>query len=203
MRCVPGAPSWRTVVPRLVLMITVVACSSTEPAATSNPVAGRYLITWTRAAAACSPQQLPAPGTPDSLQYAQVPNAATAAQLTVQVTLDDSNVLLSQTSAISDSMSSLVLQGTIAPTDSAFLTRASTRTEGMRVGGHTFFVTANRISAAQFVPLVETPPGNKVEVDLSAVGADTLTFHDGGPSGPVFTTCVAPEKIDGSKIVGD
>ena len=171
-----------------------------DPASVANPIQGRYLATRTESAAICAPQPLPLPQSATS-QYAPVPNVATESEVTLQVDLAASTIRLTQASPVVDSMSSLTLQGTVLD-DIAAVASVTTQTEGPRAGGHTFFVVGNRVATANFLPAVETPPGTNVEVSLSATGADTLTFRDGGSAGAVFTTCIVPETIAGDKILG-
>ena len=181
-------------------LMVVSGCASTQPADPPNPVQGRYLATWTESAAVCAPQPLPEPQSATS-QYAQVPSVTTVSQVTVQVDITGSTLRLAPTSTIADSMSSLIWRGTILD-DTAAVSNVTTRTEGLRAGGHTFLVVANNLATTKFLPLIQTPPGSNVEVSMSAAGADTFTFRDGGPAGTIFTTCVVPETITGAKILG-
>jgi hypothetical protein len=182
------------------VVIVLSGCSSTQPTDSGNPIQGRYLATWTESAAVCAPQPLP-PAQGGTSQYAQVPSVTTASQVTLQIDVVGSTIRLAPTSTVTDSMSSLIWQGTVLY-DSAAVANMTTRTEGPRLGGHTFFVEANHVATGRFYPAIQSPPGNGVQVSMSAAGADTFTFRDGGPTGTVFTTCVVPETVTAEKILG-
>jgi len=63
-----------------------------------------------------------------------------------------------------------------------------------------FFVTETSADSAWFLSQVETPPGNRTEVNLTARGVVTFVFHETNSIGSVYTTCVSSETIAGSKV---
>jgi len=113
--------------------------------------------------------------------------------------LNGSSLALVPKNASGDSIAALTFSGTLTPTDSAYLSRSSTQDEATRIGNHTFSVAEVATLSGEFTPLVQTAPGTGLEVDLLARGTQTFTFHDGGPAGAVFTTCIVADSIAGGK----
>src|SRR5262249_31263793 len=163
------------------------------------PLVGRYTITWTRSAAFCTPLPLPIPLIADSSKYAPLPMGSVTYHLSAQVRLDGSSIAMIPQRASGDSIADLTFTGSLRPNDSAIFARSSVRNEGLRAGCHAFSLIDTGRVDAQFVPLVETPPGRRIEVDLFGGGASTFIFHDGGPSGREFTTCTVTDTVSGSK----
>ena len=178
----------------------VAACSSssTQPTTVASEFSGQYSIILTRSAAQCGPQPLPGPVSSDT-NYVQVPAVRTSSTLSVQVQLNGSSILLTPGSSSAIQLSSVPLSGRFeAPT--ALLTLTATQTEGPRAGGHTFSVSKDGADSVTFLSFVETPPGNRAEVTVTGSGTGTFAFRDGGPTGPVFTTCTFTDSISGTKI---
>ncbi len=185
----------------LVAFAAVVGCTSTEPDTSSDPIPGRYVIVLSRSSAVCAPRNLPAPTLSDTTQYAPMPAAAISTQLSAEVRRTDSVVSLAGTTSTGASPSTLLLNGSISSNDVAHLSSISTRAEGPRVGGHSFFVTQANADTAWFITLVLDPPG-ATEVDLRGSGAEEFTFRDGDPAGSIYTTCVVTDSISGRRLAG-
>jgi hypothetical protein len=199
MRCLGDGRLHRIAV-LVLICVHMAACGSSkvvEPS--SNPVPGNYVVIWTRTLVSCAPQPLPLPLSSDTTQYAAIPVGPASYKVTVQVHLTGAAISVIPQSATGGSIAALSLNGLLAPVDSAYLSRSSNQTEGARAGGHSFSVIETAADSAEFTPLVETPPGNRLEVWLSGRGTNTFVFHDGGLTGPVFTTCTVVESIEGSK----
>jgi hypothetical protein len=176
------------------------ACSSSTPTDTkpvTSLLPGAYTVTWIRSAASCAPQALPSAMIADTTQYAAIPNGSATYQLAAQTQLNASVVSIVPQNAAGAPISAFTLSGTLLWNDSAYLSRSSTLNEGPRAGGHTFVVTETSADSGEFISIVGF--GAPVAVLLTARGRTTFAFHDGGVSGPVFTTCAVADTVKGQK----
>ena len=176
-------------------------CNSSTSTNSEDIFAGRYIVAWSLATTTCVPQPLPTPLNTDTSQYTQLPQAPVSMQTTVQIDHSGDSLSLAPLSASGSPISAEALSGHLdMTTGPVLLSRSATRVEGPRAGGHTFYVVEARADSLRFFPAVETPPGNRTEVDLIAQGTATFTFRENSASGSTFTTCSFTETITGSKI---
>jgi len=175
-------------------------CASSKVAdINSSPVEGTYTVTWSRGPASCAPQPLPRSVDSDPTHYVAIPSASETYSVVAQVQVDGSSIsVVPQTGSGTPVRA---LNGAINSLDSAYISSAIMQTEAARAGGHTFFVVQTAADSAEFLPLVQTPPGNQVEVHLNGRGTIIFAFHDSGSAGPLFTTCTVIESFVGSRNI--
>jgi hypothetical protein len=186
---------------RFVLIVTAcvafVGCSSESTSPLNTSMSGQYIMDWSRSAATCAPNPLPVPQGGDTSAYARVSAAPLKFSLSMDAIDADSTITLSPKVL---TPSALRLQGTFGSSRvSATFRRNGAQTEGLRAGGHTFFVTEEATDSAIFVALVQMPPATQLFVSFAAKGFGTATFRDNGPAGAVYTTCVFAETINGAR----
>ena len=115
---------------------------------------------------------------------------------TMDVRQTDSNVSLVVHPSDGVGSQTLELSGTLLE-QHAIVARSGTRVEGLRDGGHTFWVSSQTVDTAEFVLLIATPPVEANQREVTVRGGETLTFRETNESGTVFTTCVVGEAITG------
>jgi hypothetical protein len=183
----------------VLVALSVVGCTGATESSPTSSISGHYSMTLHRAFATCSPAQLPTAGSSDTVLYAQIPASELAVPLLGDVTQTGSQVLLSAKSTANAVPTTVLWSGTYVPLQAVF-ERSRSRLEGPRSGGHTFFVSESEADTTQFVLLVQTPPGNRVEVRLISSGTVRAEFREGGSAGTLFTTCVYPQTMTGERL---
>jgi hypothetical protein len=165
---------------------------------------GRYSVSDTQQAAACSPQQLPRPISADTTQYARLPSALVEASHDIRIQRRDLTLSIVPLDRDGVAQTELTLTGTINAAQTIGLTfrTAAGWTEGLRDGGHTFYVTETSTDTTQFSLL----PGTGFDLN-GFVGATALslitnayTFRDDGAGGAVFAVCVVQQAMSGGWI---
>ena len=74
--------------------------------------------------------------------------------------------------------------------------------EGLRQGGHSFFVTESGTITGNFFPDIGTPSGQAVDWQEASQGTDTYTFWDDGFDAQLFGMCVVLYTTSGSRDFG-
>jgi hypothetical protein len=200
------SPTWRLLSMSLVVTCAGVSgCGSTDtaPVAASAAYAGTYQVAKMITGSSCAPQPLPAPVSPDTSQYVQLP--AVPSEIIEQLVAKPSGselqviTLGSQGQALTD----LTYEGTINADGTNSVARTLTpRTEGPRAGGHTFYVTEHGTASGQYSSglLVLTPPGNGIAMLTQSTGLDVYIFREANANGQIFTTCTIADLTNGSRV---
>jgi len=166
---------------------------------------GVYRISDARQGIFCAPQLLPERLSADSTLYVPIPPHRFSVSSLVQVVQSKNRLSIFPLDQVGHPMPALMLSGTIdTPTGAGTVLRSALpRTEGARVGGHTFYVADTSVASERFNLLLSTPVrsgATKAVASQAAVltqNSETITFRDGGASGRLFTTCVVSDTLAG------
>jgi len=182
--------------PEALVCLCLVGCgNSTAP---TDSIDGTYVLQWTGHAAICAPATLPAPAGSEASRYFVPPARDSSRLIQLAVTRTDTAILLTIVSASGgpDDAGPYVQTSATGP-GVAMRTRGPI-SEGPRVGNHTFSATETTRFDFHIGSLFLLPPGGS-QSNVHIVSSTTYTFRDGGPAGPIFTSCVAHDTADGSR----
>jgi hypothetical protein len=170
-------------------LIALTSCgSASDPGAGS--VTGSYDVHWQRTAAVCSPVALPATTDNGSTNYLVPPARDSTWVARVDVGMNDTSFTftLFDASGAKDPLGPYVGDTPAGP-------GVATRTRGPITeaarGAHVFSALATTSFNYYVMPLVLTPPGRGLEVDLQISSTTTYEYREPGATGAVFTTCVS------------
>lgn len=192
---------------RIVASLSMALGACREGTAPMSPsFSGDYTVSVARFPAACTPQSLPEPVSTDTSQYADVPTRRTLTDAAFRVNVVNSSISIAglDDNGRPDPMrtSAGTIVGDIPAATSVTSRSVPSRREGLRQGDHTFYVSESLTDSTQFIAVVASLPpshGDGIQANEFSSGTDVLVFRDGGPSGPIFTSCVVSDSTSGTR----
>lgn len=179
----------------LVCLCLVGCGNSTAP---TDSIDGTYLLQWTGHAAICAPATLPAPAGSETSRYIVPPARDSSRLIQLAVTRTDTSVWLTMASASGEPDEAGPFVQTPATGSGVAMRTRGPITEGLRVGNLTFSATELTRFDFHIGSVFLLPPGGSQSI-VHIVSSTTYTFRDGGPAGPIFTSCVAHDTASGSR----
>lgn len=181
------------------LALTLLACGASDTSGLlDGNFSGIYSVTESRSQARCAPLDLPPPVSTDTAQYIQPPSASSVASFNLRIDQRGASISMTPLDAAGKLESSRALTGSVdMATRVASTSRSLSRMEGLRQNGHSFTATETMTASSAFLLAIGTPSGEATGALDQTFGVDTYVFRDGGPSGPIFTTCVVADTISG------
>ena len=179
-----------------------ISCIHDTTGPTLRNLSGDWSKVVTSHLRSCSPSALPAPSTSEPAQYVQLPAPIATDSFRIHIRQSGTSIQIALADSGHRDQIPSTLRGTIDETFRISSTSASgpPRLEGIRAGGHQFTVTESAIDTSMFRPSISTQDGTVTGLTFLSIGSRLFAFHDGGPDGIVFTTCVVADTGRGGTI---